>query len=217
MPKYQSVIFDFDGTLVDSAPGIIKTFEALIQKEGLKQLSRRELAAMVGPPLHLSIPEVFGISSEAEVNRLVNAYRAIYAEIALPSLAAFPGAMEMLRALREAGVYTGVASCKIRHVCASQATTLGLAPYLCCICGAVPQEGLLEKADILRQAIAASRVSRENTVVVGDRMYDMRGAQLVGIPAIGVIYGSGSREELLPYAPLAIVEDIPALAKLLLM
>jgi phosphoglycolate phosphatase len=111
---------------------------------------------------------------------------------------------------------TGVATCKLQHTCEEQAEMLGLLPHLDFISGADPDKGLLEKEDILQALLDRTGFDPARCVMVGDRMYDMIGAQAVGMPAIGVLYGFGSREELSSYRPLHLVESVEELQTLLL-
>ncbi|HWR22195.1 MAG TPA: HAD hydrolase-like protein [Feifaniaceae bacterium] len=215
MAKYQAVIFDFDGTLVDSGPGIVLALRLMLEEMGHKPMSDAELRACVGPPIHKFFPEVFGFEGET-LTRAVEAYRRIFEEKAVPMLRAYPGVKEMLAAVRRANMPTGVATCKLQHTCEEQAETLGLLPHLDFISGADPEKGLLEKEDILQALLDRTGFDPERCVMVGDRMFDMIGAQAVRMPAIGVLYGVGSKEELSAYNPLYLPQSVEELQALLL-
>lgn len=216
MLRYRAVFFDFDGTLVNSGPGIILTLQTLIEDLHLRPLNDEQINSLIGPPIHVAFPEMFGIRDEEELEKVVAAYRRIFEEVALPQLTAFPGIPELLRDLAEAGVITAVASCKTQSVCDSQAELTGIRPYLRIICGARPERQLFEKADILQEALALSGAGKEESIMVGDRMFDLIGAHAVGLPVIGVTYGSGTEEELRAHAPQAIAHSVEELRALVL-
>ena len=215
MGKYQAVIFDFDGTLVDSGPGIVLTLQLMLQEMGHDPIPEAQLRACVGPPIHKFFPEIFGFEGLG-LDRAIEIYRRIFAEKAVPLLCPYPSIQQLLQAVQKAGMPTGVATCKLQHTCEEQAEMLGLLPYLDFISGADPNKGLLEKEDILQALLDRTGFDPARCVMVGDRMYDMIGAQAVGMPAIGVLYGFGSREELSSYHPLHLVESVEELQALLL-
>ncbi len=215
MGKFQAVIFDFDGTLVDSGPGIVLTLQLMLQEMGHAPLSEAELRTCVGPPIHKFFPEVFGFEGEG-LTRAVAVYRRIFAEKAVPMLQAYPGVKEMLEAVKSAGMRTGVATCKLQHTCEEQAELLGLLPHLDFISGADPEKSLLEKEDILQALLDRTGFDPARCVMVGDRLFDMIGAQKVNMPAIGVLYGVGSEEELSAYNPLYLPKTVEELQALLL-
>ena len=215
MGKYQAVIFDFDGTLVDSGPGIVLTLELMLEEMGHAPMPEAQLRACVGPPIHKFFPELFGFEGE-ELERAVGVYRRIFAKKAVPLLCLYPGIKEMLKALKAAGIPTGVATCKVQSTCEEQAKMLGIYEDLDYISGADPEKGILEKEDILEALLKRTGFEAAKCVMVGDRMYDMIGAAAVSMPAIGVLYGFGSHEELSSYAPLHLPETVEALRELLL-
>lgn len=215
MPKYQAVIFDFDGTLADTGPGIILSLKRLTAEYGLPPLNEQQLRALVGPPIHIAFREVFGISEDA-LEDFIDSYRRIFDEIAKPMLCVFPGIPQLLQELLHAGITLGVASCKTQSICEQQAEQLGILPYLPYICGAQPSLQLFEKADILELALKNMGIEKKQAVMVGDRMYDLIGANAVGIDAIGVLYGMGTEEELLAHHPAHIVDSVESLRALLL-
>ncbi len=215
MAKYQAVIFDFDGTLVDSGPGIVLTLQLMLQEMGHAPMPEAQLRACVGPPIHKFFPEVFGFD-EKTLDHAIAVYRRIFAEKAVPMLQAYPGVKEMLAAVQKAGMYTGVATCKLQHTCEEQAEMLDLLPHLDFISGADPEKSLLEKEDIMQALLDRTGFDPARCVMVGDRMYDMIGADAVHMPAIGVLYGFGSEEELSAYNPLHLAKSVEELQALLL-
>lgn len=212
----KAVIFDFDGTLVDSGPGIVETIRLTLKEVGRPPMEDAALRACVGPPIHQFFPMVLGLEGEA-MEHAIEIYRRIFDEVALPSLCPYPGILELLRDMKHAGFLTGIASCKAKPTCIHQADAMGISPFIDALSGAVVEEGLLEKGDILRVALDMLGVDSTEAVMVGDRMYDMIGAKEAGTRAIGVLYcGCGTREELLAHNPLALADTVEELRMLLL-
>jgi phosphoglycolate phosphatase len=216
MRKYQAIIFDFDGTLIDSAPGIVLSLAELLKTMGREPLTEERLRACVGPPIVQFFPEYLGFHGE-ELDRAMITYREIFNKTALGMLCAFPGVVELLRDIQLAGMRTGVATCKGQQSCETQAESLGLLPYLNNIKGVDTSINLLEKTDILRALLDEMNIDPRHAIMVGDRMYDLIAAKAVGMPSIGVLYGGCSTvEELAAHDPLYIVESVEQLRETLL-
>ena len=216
MKERKAIIFDFDGTLVNSAPGIMETIGTLMQEMGKAALTEEQMRACVGPPIHQFFPQMLRILPE-EMDDAVTRYRRIFKENALAKLHIFDGIAELLSDLKKRGLLLGIATCKLRSTTISQLKTLGIFDYFDEVSGADPDRNLFEKADILREAVSNLQVQPEEALMVGDRKYDLIGANAHRVPAIGVLYGGcGTEEELLEHHPLHIAKDVPHLRQLLL-
>lgn len=212
---YKSVIFDFDGTLVDSGPGIKKTFVEMIRRLNMPPLTTEQLDALVGPPLHKSFPGMLGIP-EDEVERCIALYQQIFKEIALSELCAFPGILELLQSLVEASANTAIASSKIQPTLVAQAKSLGIFEHIHHICGADPTLNRFEKNEILSEILSLLNTGRTDAVMIGDRCFDIMAAKELGIDSIGVTYGAGTFDEMRENNPTYIVNDVDELRRLLL-
>lgn len=211
---YQAVVFDFDGTLVNSESGIIKTLEAMLKELKRDPLTKEQLRACVGPPIH-KFPETLGFK-EHELEKALEVYKRLFQEIGLATLKPFDGIVELLRDLQNANILTCVATCKTEPVCYEQAQALGLLTHLDYISGAIPEKGQLEKGSVLNALIEKAGLDVSRCVMVGDRMYDILGAREVKMKSIGVLYGSGSYEELSECAPEQLAKSVSHLRALLL-
>ena len=216
MPKYRAVLFDFDGTLADSAPAIMASLQRMFQALNRPLLTDEQLRACVGPPIHQYFREILGFH-ENELDQALAIYRGFFIEEAARTMRPFDGVIELLRDLKAQGVILAVATCKVQTVCVQQAEDMGFAPYLDIIGGAIPAENLFEKADIIRYVLDRIPLPKEDAVMVGDRMYDLIGANEAGIAGIGVLHGGcGTREELEAYHPRHIAANVEELRALLL-
>ncbi len=211
---YQAVVFDFDGTLVDSESGIIRTLEAMLKELGRSPLTKEQLRACVGPPIHKFFPETLGFQ-EHELEKAIEIFKRLFQELALSTLKPFDGIVELLQDLQNSGTLTCVATCKTEIICYEQAQALGLLPHLDYISGAKPEVGQLDKGSVLRALIDKAGLDVSRCVMVGDRMYDILGAHEVNMKSIGVLYGSGSYEELKAYEPEQFAKSVADLRVLL--
>lgn len=188
MRPYSVVLFDVDGTLVDSADAVASTISYALSVMGLPGKSVDELRKYVGPPLWDTFAE-YGLTPE-ETEQAVQAYRARYREIFLdPPL--FPGIRPALEKLHAAGLPLATATSKYVVMAEKQMEYLGLDTLFAVIAGAPPTPGST-KESVIREALERLEqmghdVSRP--VLVGDRIFDVEGAHNVGIPVIGVKWG----------------------------
>ena len=187
MQHYDVILFDVDGTLIDSAPGILNTLEEVFTKMGV-DVTHVNLRRYLGPPLRKSFGEHF--SDPAKIEEATELYRESYREKGSHEGTAYPGAAEMLRRLKEAGFVLCTATSKPTVVVTPILEEQGLAPYFDFIGGASMDEG--------------------------DRNDDMRGAADCGLDAAGALYGYGSREELEPFGPVLLAESCEELTDKLL-
>ncbi|MDL2236130.1 HAD hydrolase-like protein [Christensenellaceae bacterium OttesenSCG-928-L17] len=216
MLQFTAALFDFDGTLIDSASTIMASIQTTLTHFGRAPFSEAQLRACVGPPIHHYFQEMLGFREE-ELDSALAVYRHAFDEHAVTMLRPFAGAKELLRDVQAKGVRVGVASCKMQSLCIKQAAQFGFTPYIDFIGGSIPEENLYEKSDIIRHALSALQAAPTDAVMIGDRMYDLIGANEAGVRGIGVLYGGcGTREELEAHNPLYIAEDINALRALLL-
>lgn len=216
MPKFDVIVFDFDGTLVDSAPGIILSLSELLKVMGREPLTEEQLRPCVGPPILHFFPDYLGFHGE-ELDKALTTYREIFKQTALDILRPFPGVIELLRDIQRAGMRTAIATCKTQTACEEQSESLGLRPYINHIKGVDPAINLMEKADILRALMKEQGFGPDQAVMVGDRMFDLCAAKEVGMTSIGVLYGGcGSVEEMTPYEPMHIVDSVEQLREVLL-
>lgn len=192
---YSVVLFDVDGTLVDSADAVIRGIQHAMACMGLEERSAEELMAFVGPPLWETFAH-YGLSPEESAEAVAH-YRSFYHGIFLdPPM--FPGVREMLEALHAAGIPMATATSKQAAMAREQISFLGLDEVFAVVAGATPdpsstKETVIEEA-LARLAEGGADVSRP--VLVGDRKWDVIGGRAVGIPVIGVEWGYAEEGEL---------------------
>ena len=198
MTCFDAVLFDVDGTLIHSSPGILATMEHTFRTVGIDPAGI-DLTRYLGPPLRRSFSE--HMRREEDVERMVRIYRDRYHEVGQHLCQVFPGVLEMLQRLQSAGVKLYTATSKPTSVVTPILQEQGLADYFTFIGGASEDKSVDTKTAVMRTVLVRPELQGTRVLMVGDRADDMRGAADCNVPAAAVLYGYGSREELLPFEP----------------
>ena len=133
MPRYDAVLFDVDGTLIHSRPGIENTFAYAFRQMGVDP-EGIDLSRYLGPPLRWSFAQHF--PKEADVERAVEFYRERYARLGMHECSLFPGVKELLAGLKAAGLFLATATSKPRDVVLPILEEQGILPYFDLVGGA---------------------------------------------------------------------------------
>lgn len=194
--NFRTVLFDLDGTLTDSSPGIFNCVKHALTLLGLEIPDDTELNKFLGPPLIHSFKEFCGLDEDT-AKEAVRLYRQRYETVLTEENALYDGIEDMLKQLSEAGVTAAVATSKPEKYAVQILEGFGIKGYFKAICGADPNDNKAEKAYLIEKALKQCGVTDLDTaVMVGDRFYDIEGAKTSGIASIGTLYGYGSRPEL---------------------
>lgn len=197
----QVVLFDLDGTLSDSAPGILTSLRFALREHGLPPLDPATERALLGPPFYESLPPLIGTDMLWPV---IESYRARYAQ-AMYESTAYPGVRELLVALRSAGRRLAVATSKPEHFAVPVVEHLGLADFFETVGGDDLDGSLRTKALVIGHVLGRlGDPSPDDVAMVGDRSHDVIGAREHGIAAIGVRWGYALPGELEASEPAAI-------------
>lgn len=215
MKKYSTVLFDLDGTLTDSAPGIINSVLYALDKFGMSA-DPAELRGFLGPPLDYSFSHFFGFSPEQTENA-IKYYREYFSVTGLFENEPYEGVEAMLTGLRASGKKILLATSKPETFAKRILERFELAQYFDLICGATMDTSRSRKADVIRYALAESGTTDlSDAIMIGDRHHDVDGARECGLDCIGVLYGYGSREELETAGAVHIAETVGELENLLI-
>ncbi len=205
---YQSILFDLDGTLIESGPGILNSLRYTLDRMGFPPLPDETLRKFVGPPLTESMMRFCGMTEE-EAAKAIACYRTYYAKSGIYEAELYPGIAELLDALRASGKTLAVATSKPEPYARRILAHFGIAPYFSAVCGASMDEKHVGKAAIIGCALAQLGIPQEqkqSVLMVGDREHDVLGAKENGIACLGVLFGYGSRAELLGAGADGVVE-----------
>ena len=194
--KTDTVLFDLDGTITDSAPGIINSIRYSLEKHGIAVLDEQELRKFVGPPLQQQFQKVFGVM-EKEARQMMDSYREYYGTKGMYENRVYEGVPRMLSRPQSAGIRILMATSKPEKYARMIAEHFGFTKYFEYIGGACMDGTRTMKYDVIEYVLDVCKVTdRERVVMVGDRCHDMIGAQQAGLHRLGVLYGYGSQEEL---------------------
>lgn len=213
MPLYDAVLFDVDGTLIDSATGILNTLAESFRAMGVDP-ENIDLRRYIGPPLRRSFGEHF--ADPALVEQATDIYRKSYAVKGSHECTLYSGVPAMLCRMHEAGITVCTATSKPTEVVTPILQELGIAPLINFIGGASMDESRDTKTDVVRYVLEQPMLKGKRVLMVGDRHDDMRGAADCGLDAAAVLYGYGAREELEPYDPVFYAESCRQLADFIL-
>ncbi len=213
MHKYDVVFFDVDGTLIDSAPGILHTMQETFAEMGT-DISGVDLFQYLGPPLRKTFSEYY--HSEEEIERAVTFYRASYQEKGRYECELFSGVLEMLQELKKSGVAMYTATSKPQKVAAEMLKDLGIADYFQEIGGASLDTARDTKTAVIQDLLDKHDFNDKRVLMVGDRRDDMKGAADCNLPAAAVLYGYGSAAELEPFRPCILAKDCKMLTSYIL-
>ena len=192
--RYSTILFDLDGTLTASAPGIIASLEFALKECG--HTPPENMLRFVGPPLWYSLKEFCGIEGD-EAERVISCYKERYTRRGMFENSVYEGVMEALESLFQRGYTLGTATGKYELYARRITDHFGLSPYLAGVFGSEKDKGRVEKADIIGYALSELGISDKSTVLmVGDRSYDAEGAKKAKVDCMGVLWGYGSKEEL---------------------
>lgn len=190
------LLFDLDGTLTDPGLGITNSVLYALEKFGIIPATREELYPYIGPPLTDSFQRYHGLTPE-QAQQALGYYREYFADRGLYENELYPGIAELLRTLQQAGYVLIVATSKPEEFTHTILRHFQLDSYFSFVGGNTLDERRPTKAAVI--AYIRERfpdITGENTLMIGDRCYDIEGAHDCGLPAVGVLYGYGSRQEL---------------------
>ena len=211
---YQTILFDFDGTVFDTVEGITKSVRFALRRQG-RDAELSSLKRFAGPPLQYSFQEYIGLSEE-ETARAVADFRERYVPVGVYESRPFPGIGELLDALRAAGKTLGIATSKPQPLAEELLERSGLREKFDVVRGSNPTVVDNEKWEVLSWAMADCGAEPETTVLVGDTRFDAEGARRCGTPCIGVRWGYAAEGELRAAGVNVIAEDMEELKMILL-
>ncbi|GLQ48068.1 haloacid dehalogenase [Dyella lipolytica] len=186
-------LFDLDGTLIDSEPGITACIRHALAK--LAVPAPVDLRSWIGPPLRHSFAPLLDHDA-TRIEAAVDYYHERFATLGWREHAIYPGIADMIATLQGAGHQLAVVTSKPHRHAAPIIEALPFGDSFEKLYGPDPSSPHSEKASMIAAALADFGASPQDTVMVGDRRFDIEGAVANGVAGIGVLWGFGSREEL---------------------
>eukprot|EP01037_Dinobryon_pediforme_P027130 gene27130-29912_t len=196
------LVFDLDGTLVDSAADLTVTLNVILAREGVPAVPAPQARAMVGLGARVLIRRGFAAASrdveDARLERLFHDYIAYYTDHIADYTKPFPGVVNTLERFADAGYRLAVCTNKIESGAKKLLAELGMLGRFAFVCGQdtfLEGEKFIQKPDprTLWRTIEAAGGSRAATVMIGDSGTDIETAQAAGVPVVAVDFGYTDR------------------------
>lgn len=193
---YDAIFFDLDGTLTDPKVGITKSVQYALAKYGIHEKNLDNLTPFIGPPLMDSFQEFYSFSPQ-QARQAMEYYREYFAATGIYENVVYPGIQPLLERLTSAGKRLIVATSKPTLFSQQILRHFALDDYFDFVVGSNMDGTRTAKTEVIEAAVDQIRaVSKKRMIMVGDRKFDVIGAQNNGIAAAAVLYGYGSEAEL---------------------
>jgi phosphoglycolate phosphatase len=208
---YNYILFDLDGTLSDSAVGLVRSINHSLKVHGYAEQSTTDLLPYFGPPIDHTFLRITASSDKTHINSLVTVFRERYSTIGYSENTLYDGIEAALQVLYQSGVNLGVCTTKRVDLAEKVLNLFGLRRYFQFVSGGdvgiqkwQQLEGLLQK-----------KIITSNSIMIGDREGDIIAAHKNGMQSAGVLWGYGDLPELSAHNPLFIFRSPAELMKLI--
>lgn len=215
--RFQSILFDLDGTLTDPKEGITTSVQYALKSFGIEEPNLDRLTPFIGPPLKESFMEYYGFS-EKQAEEAVEKYREWFSPKGIFQNRIYDGIPEMLQKLSDAGKILAVASSKPGVFVEKILRHFDIYDVFDVITGSELDGRRTSKEEVVEEALRqlSFKTDREHTVMAGDRKYDISGGKAHGLCTVGCTYGYAEAGELAEAGADFIVNTVEELEKLLL-
>lgn len=191
-----AVLFDLDGTLVDSRPGIVASVYHALETLGHEPDRSEDISYLMGPPISATIGRVLDRYGDKRAEDALVAFHEHQERIGIYDSALFDGVKEMVLELLEMGALLYVATSKREQLARLKLDHFELLTSFSKVYGSVPDGNLDHKPALIAHILGREGLALQRTVMVGDRSFDIAGAQANGVHSIGALWGYGTQEEL---------------------
>ena len=216
MKKYTCILFDLDGTLTYSHPGIYGCIRYALQQLGLEEPKMEQLRLCIGPSLMYSFQNYFHLDEEM-ARQATAKYRERYAVEGWAENAPIEGALETLKALKQAGYKLAMATSKPLVYAEKIAKKFGFSDYLDVEVGSGIDGSFPTKASVIKEAMRRLGATADECLMIGDRVHDAEGAKENGVDCVLLKVGyAENEEEYVASAPEYVMEDFAELQAFLL-
>lgn len=206
----RNILFDFDGTLVDSAPGIVKTMEQTFLQMGVPVPAEAEMRATIGLPLRQAL-QMLGKLSDSEADRATELYRELFPIYEVGYIRVFEGVEQTLRNLRDRGFRMAIVTSRDTLSLDMVADKRGLSPFFETRVTGADGHAPKPAPDMVHALLERMGILPGETLVVGDTTFDIEMGNRAGCHTCAVTYGNHSREQLLSSSPRFLIDHISSL------
>jgi len=194
---FKNIIFDFDGTLIDSRLGIIKTFQRITKELISKQTSEKEIIRLIGVPLVSILKTLLNTEDETLIKKGIVLFKKYYNSEGIYQNSVYPGAKEILGLLKNQSCELFIVSNKIELFIDKILEQRNLKKYFSFIVGTDGTNLQLEKPNQVKDLLINYNLEKQKTVMIGDTENDIIAAKKNFILSIGVTWGYGSEDSLI--------------------
>lgn len=211
----KAVLFDLDGTVSDSREGVTKCVQYGLKKIGIEEDDLVKLECFIGPPLIESYTKFYGLTEE-KAKEAIQYYRERYEPIGVHECILFDGVEECLAKLKEDGYTVGLASSKPEEYCKIILEEHGIMQYFDDVVGATLDGKINTKAEVLEEVFRRwKHFEKDEICLIGDTIFDVNGANTMGIACLCVSFGFGDVEEMKKAGAVAIFDHFMELPEIL--
>lgn len=216
MKNYKNLLFDLDGTLIDSQEGIINAAKYALEHFGILNQPIEKLYKFIGPPLKETFEVLYGFN-ERDSEEAVRIFRGYYKEKGVYENVLYDGISEMLEELSKAGKNIILATSKAEIYAKQILEDKEINKYFSFVCGSTIDNSRAKKAEVIQHILEKKKLYLGDTVMIGDKSHDVIGAKETNLDSIGVLYGYGTYDELQKAGATYIVRNIAELQSQLIL
>ena len=210
----KAILFDLDGTLIDSSEGITKSTQYALAHYGIIENDLSKFYKFIGPPLVASFKKYYDFPEEQAVEA-VAVYRERYNKIGLFECSLYPGVRECIEKLKAQGYLIGMASSKPEVSCCRILEHFGILELFDDVVGATFDGRIDTKEAVLNEVMRRwSDVPKDEMCLIGDTMFDVEGANQVGIRTVAVNFGFGNVQEMVEAGAVAVCDGMEKLPEI---
>ncbi|MCK4841750.1 MAG: HAD-IIIA family hydrolase [Methylococcales bacterium] len=212
--QFELIIFDWDGTLVDSIDWIVQSLKKAARVQGLVIPEQQAVKNIIGLSIYKATEQLFPGIDQQQQQALISCYSEVFFTKQIVEEDLFTGVKEMLDKLRQKGYKLAVATGKTRSGLDRAMQGTGLTGFFD-ITRCADETASKPNPEMVDEIVREMAVSREKTVMIGDSAYDLQMAANAGIKAIAVTCGANSMEQLQQYTPLLNLQQTTELLNVL--
>jgi phosphoglycolate phosphatase len=211
----ENILFDFDGTLINTWPGIEATLRASLEALDIPVRDGAINRSLVGMPLAKLFAELQG-GDPSSAEAITQKYRELFPTVGMSSAEPFGGTLDMLEKLKGRGKEIFLVTARNEMIAKQMMDDHNFTGFFTWVRGEQEGEAPDGKDHMVAEVLLKYGLARQECVMVGDRSYDMEAALANGIHALGVTYGYGTREELEESGAQLLADSVGELTKILL-
>jgi len=213
MNKYKLVVFDWDGTLMDSISRIVSSMQAAAKSCQLDIPTEKQTKAIIGLGLFEAVTILFPSCTDEQAHEIISQYKLQYGELNNTPAPMFDGVHALLEQLKSQGRLLAVATGKARPGL-NKVIEISQTASFWDLTMSVDEANSKPDPQMLELLLAEFNLAPHQAIMIGDSKHDLKMAQNAGVDSIGITLGVDNKQELLKYQPKTIFDSIESLSEL---